>query len=289
VPTAAYSISLRLELGPEPGLLSRVVGVVEASGASVQEVTAAAASAGGTGVHLVVHCIDEAHMEAVARSLTAVAGVRLLAEVDRTFALHEGGKIEVGSKVAVTTGDDLAMAYTPGVARVCLAIAEDPAQSFELTVRRNMVAVVTDGTAVLGLGDIGPEAALPVMEGKALLFKQFAGIDAFPVCLRVSSTEELVETVERLAPSFGGINLEDIAAPRCFEVEERLRDLLDIPVFHDDSARHRHRHAGCPPRRGAGRRPPPRRTAGGRGRRRRRRGGDHQDPPGRRRTRHRGL
>ena len=236
-PLAAYSISLRLDLGPEPGLMGRVAGVAEASGASVQRLQAVPASPGSSGrapVELVVHCSDEAHMDAVARAVAEVEGVLLVELVDRTFALHDGGKIEVGSKVPVTTGDDLAMAYTPGVARVCTAIAHDVDRSFSLTVRRNMVAVVTDGTAVLGLGDIGPEAAMPVMEGKALLFKQFAGVDAFPICLRVSSTDELVETVARLAPTFGGINLEDIAAPRCFEVEERLRDLLDIPVFHDD-------------------------------------------------------
>ncbi len=231
-PLAAYSLSLRLELGPEPGLLGRAVGVVEGTGASIEHIQVSRSEP--TTADLVVHCTDEEHMGALVDAVTAVPGVGVLGVVDRTFAMHGGGKIEVGSRVPVVTGDDLAMAYTPGVARVCTAIAAEPQRSFELTVRRNMVAVVTDGTAVLGLGDIGPEAAMPVMEGKALLFKQFAGIDAFPVCVRVSSTDELVETVERLAPTFGGINLEDIAAPRCFEVEERLRVLLDIPVFHDD-------------------------------------------------------
>ena len=236
-PLAAYSIALRLDLGPGPGRLGSVVGAAEASGAAVESVRSlpgVPSASGRPPVELVVHCTDQAHMDAVAAAVAAVEGVFVEELVDRTFALHDGGKIEVGSKVSVTTADDLAMAYTPGVARVCTAIALHPGRSFQLTVRRNMVAVVSDGTAVLGLGDIGPEAAMPVMEGKALLFKQFAGIDAFPVCLRVSSTDELVETVVRLAPTFGGINLEDIAAPRCFEVEERLRDLLDIPVFHDD-------------------------------------------------------
>ena len=153
---------------------------------------------------------------------------------ERTFRLHEGGKIEVTSKSPLRNRDDLSMAYTPGVARVCMAIAENPWAAHTYTIKRNSVAVVTDGTAVLGLGDIGPAAALPVMEGKAMLFKEFAGVDAFPICLDVASTDELVETVERLAPVFGGINLEDIAAPRCFEVEERLKASLDIPVFHDD-------------------------------------------------------
>ncbi len=152
----------------------------------------------------------------------------------RTFAMHEGGKIEVRSKVPLKSRDDLSMAYTPGVARVCTAIEENPAEVHKYTIKRNTVGIVTDGTAVLGLGDIGPHASLPVMEGKAMLFKEFAGIDAFPICLNVASADELIETVMRLEPVFGGINLEDIAAPRCFEVEEKLKAALDIPVFHDD-------------------------------------------------------
>ena len=153
---------------------------------------------------------------------------------DRTFLLHLGGKIEVTSKVPLRNRDDLSMAYTPGVARVCRAIAERPEDVRRLTIKRNTVAVVTDGSAVLGLGNIGPAAALPVMEGKAALFKRFAGIDAFPICLDTQDTEEIIRTVQVLSPVFGGINLEDIAAPRCFEIERRLRELLDIPVFHDD-------------------------------------------------------
>ncbi|MEO5680054.1 MAG: NAD-dependent malic enzyme [Acidimicrobiales bacterium] len=235
-PLAAYSLGYRVELAPQPGALPRLVTAVETAGGSIEglRVHHHAADGDRVPVDLVVHCTDEAHMAAVAAAVEGVDGLRLVEAVDRTFALHQGGKVELRSKVPVTTSDDLAMAYTPGVARVCLAIARNPALAYDLTIKRNTVAVVTDGTAVLGLGDIGPEAALPVMEGKALLFKEFAGIDAFPVCLRVSSTDELVEAVERLAPTFGGINLEDIAAPRCFEVEERLRHSLDIPVFHDD-------------------------------------------------------
>src|SRR3712207_5365467 len=148
--------------------------------------------------------------------------------------MHLGGKVEVRSKMPVRSRDDLSMAYTPGVARVCRAIAEDPERAFNLTIKRNTVAVVSDGTAVLGLGDIGPEAAMPVMEGKAMLFKEFAGVDAFPICLDTKDTDEIVETVRRIAPAFGGINLEDISAPRCFEIEDRLQEALDIPVFHDD-------------------------------------------------------
>src|SRR5438874_10806013 len=166
--------------------------------------------------------------------LKHVAGVRVANISDRTFLMHLGGKIEIRNKIPIRTRDDLSMAYTPGVARVCLAIHDDRERVFALTVKQNTVAVVTDGTAVLGLGDIGPEAALPVMEGKAMLFKEFAGVDAFPLCLATKDVDKIVETVKYLAPGFGGINLEDIAAPRCFEVEERLRKDLDIPVFHDD-------------------------------------------------------
>ena len=153
---------------------------------------------------------------------------------DRTYAMHQGGKIEVLPLFPVGDRDDLSMAYTPGVARVCKTIEAEPERVHDLTIKKNTVAIVTDGTAVLGLGDIGPEAALPVMEGKALLFKEFAGVDGFPICLDCSSADEIVESVQRIAPVFGGINLEDIAAPQCFEVEERLKELLDIPVFHDD-------------------------------------------------------
>src|SRR5256884_1683438 len=163
-----------------------------------------------------------------------VAGVRIGHISDRTFLMHMGGKIEIRNKVPIRTRDDLSMAYTPGVARVCLAIRDDRQRVFSRTIKQNMVAVVTDGTAVLGLGDIGPEAALPVMEGKAMLFKEFGGVDAFPICLATKDVDKIVETVKLVAPGFGGINLEDIAAPRCFEVEERLRKELDIPVFHDD-------------------------------------------------------
>jgi len=235
-PLAAYSLDLHVELAPEAGILARLVTAIESVHGSIEGLLAHQHTTVGQGVpvDLVVHCSNEAHMATVTSAVSQVEGVRLVEVTDRTFAMHRGGKVELCSKVRVTTSDDLAMAYTPGVARVCEAIVEDPDLVFELTIKRNTVAIVTDGTAVLGLGDIGPEAALPVMEGKALLFKAFAGVDAFPVCLRVSSTDELVEAVERLAPTFGGINLEDIAAPRCFEVEERLRATLDIPVFHDD-------------------------------------------------------
>src|SRR3954463_6781896 len=172
--------------------------------------------------------------DAILAAIDALPSARVVDATDRTFLLHVGGKIELHNKVPVKTRDDLSMAYTPGVARVCEAIAADREKAFQYTVKRNTVAVVSDGTAVLGLGDIGPEAAMPVMEGKAMLFKEFAGVDAFPLCLNTKDPDAIVATVEAIAPGFGGINLEDISAPRCFEIEDRLKESLDIPVFHDD-------------------------------------------------------
>jgi len=168
------------------------------------------------------------------RAIGSTRGARVLSYVDRTMAMHRGGKIEQHNKYPLKTRDDLSMAYTPGVARVCTEIAEDRSKAFEFTIKKNTVAVVSDGSAVLGLGDIGPEAAMPVMEGKAMLFKEFAGVDAFPICLGTRDPDEIVQTVALLAPTFGGINLEDISAPRCFEIEARLKEAIDIPVFHDD-------------------------------------------------------
>jgi malate dehydrogenase (oxaloacetate-decarboxylating) len=224
-----------------PGALGRLATTIGDVGGNISQL----AGFDVRGPHLVedvtVNCSSEAHMEQVVSAVRALAGMEVLAAIDCTFELHEGGKIEVLAHTAIADRDDLSMAYTPGVARVCMAIAAQPARVHDLTIKGNTVAIVTDGTAVLGLGDIGPEASLPVMEGKALLFKEFAGVDAFPVCLDIrrdvpagARADEIVETVQRIAPVFGGINLEDIAAPVCFEVEERLRELLDIPVFHDD-------------------------------------------------------
>jgi malate dehydrogenase (oxaloacetate-decarboxylating) len=181
-----------------------------------------------------VSCADEAHGERVLEAVARVPGITVERSFDRTFAMHEGGKIEVTSKVQVKTREDLSMAYTPGVARICTAIHDDVDRAWSLTIKGNTVAVVSDGTAVLGLGDIGPEAAMPVMEGKALLFKEFAGVDAFPLCLATKDVDEIVALVKAVAPTFGGVNLEDISAPRCFEIERRLREELDIPIFHDD-------------------------------------------------------
>ena len=233
-PTAAYSILLRVRLDNRPGTLGRLATAIGEAGGNISAI-------GGfdvRGAHLdedvVVNCSSEDHIAKVTEAVRAVEGVEVVEVEDRTFAMHEGGKIEVLARMPVNDRDDLSMAYTPGVARVCTAIQHEPALAHALTIKKNTVAIVTDGTAVLGLGDIGPAGALPVMEGKALLFKSFAGVDGFPICLDVSTPEEIIETVVRIAPVFGGINLEDIAAPACFEIEDRLKELLDIPVFHDD-------------------------------------------------------
>ena len=234
LPTAAYSVNLQVEMLNVPNTLGRLATAIGEAGANI-------VSMGGFDVRgevltneIVVNCRDEEHATAVLNRVEALEGVVLRGWFDRTFDLHRGGKIEVLSLAPVTDNHDLSMAYTPGGARICMAIHADPSRAHELTIKKNTVAIVTDGTAVLGLGDIGPIAALPVMEGKALLFKEFAGVDAFPVCLDVNDPSEIVETVIRLAPAFGGINLEDIAAPAAFEVEEALQEALDIPVFHDD-------------------------------------------------------
>jgi malate dehydrogenase (oxaloacetate-decarboxylating) len=214
--------------------LGRLATAIGAAGGNITALDIADATA-VTIVHdVAVDARDEDHAAAIGKALGGLPGITVLSIADRTFLLHAGGKISVTSKVPLRSRDDLSMAYTPGVARVCNAIAAEPDRVHELTIKRNSVAIVTDGTAVLGLGNIGPAAALPVMEGKAMLFKEFAGIDAFPICLAVNSADEIVETVRRIAPVFGGVNLEDIAAPHCFEVEERLKADLDIPVFHDD-------------------------------------------------------
>jgi malate dehydrogenase (oxaloacetate-decarboxylating) len=183
---------------------------------------------------LTVACGDANHAEDVVRAVREIDGVSVDSVSDRTFLLHKGGKIEIRPKIAIRTRDDLSMAYTPGVGRVSTAIHEDPSKAWALTIKGNTVAVISDGTAVLGLGDIGPEAAMPVMEGKCMLFKEFAGVDAIPLCVDTKDTDEIVTFVKHAAPAFGGINLEDIAAPRCFEIERRLREELSIPVFHDD-------------------------------------------------------
>jgi malate dehydrogenase (oxaloacetate-decarboxylating) len=234
IPSASYSITVRLEIPADAASVGRLTTAVGAAGGVVSALDVTESYLDSIVVDVTCAARDQEHSEQLTAALRALAGVTIRKVSDRTFLLHLGGKIEVRSKVPLRNRDDLSMAYTPGVARVCLAIAAQPEDARRLTIKRNSVAVVTDGSAVLGLGNLGPAAALPVMEGKAALFKRFAGIDAWPICLDTQDVDEIVRTVQLIAPVFGGINLEDIAAPRCFEVEQRLRALLDIPVFHDD-------------------------------------------------------
>jgi malate dehydrogenase (oxaloacetate-decarboxylating) len=233
-PSASYSLTVRLKIKNRPGMLGRVASAIGQAGGDIGAVDLVQSSRDHVVRDITINARDDVHGQEIVSRLRRLPGIHLSNVSDRTFLLHLGGKIEIRNKVPIRTRDDLSMTYTPGVARVCLAIKEDRQRAFTLTIKQNAVAVVTDGTAVLGLGDIGPEAALPVMEGKAMLFKEFGGVDAFPICLATKDVDKIVETVKLIAPTFGGINLEDIAAPRCFEVEERLRKELDVPVFHDD-------------------------------------------------------
>ncbi|MBV8257065.1 MAG: NAD-dependent malic enzyme [Actinobacteria bacterium] len=232
--SASFSITLRVRLEDSPGSFAALAREIADAGGLLDAIDLVRVEPGSKVRDVTVLATDAAHADAIIASCRAVPGVEVEAVSDRTFLLHLGGKIHMDANAPVKTRDDLSMAYTPGVARVCRAIADDPEKAWNLTVKRNTVAVVTDGTAVLGLGDIGPEAAMPVMEGKALLFKEFGGVDAWPLALATKDVDQIVATVEAIAPGFGGINLEDISAPRCFEIEERLRASLDIPVFHDD-------------------------------------------------------
>ncbi|HEX5834159.1 MAG TPA: malic enzyme-like NAD(P)-binding protein, partial [Pyrinomonadaceae bacterium] len=216
--------------------LGKLTAAIAESGGALSSVDLVP-GAGGEGKRVrefTIDARDQAHWEQILRAIGSTRGARVLDYVDRTMAMHRGGKIEQHNKYPLKTRDDLSMAYTPGVARVCMDIHHDRSKAFEYTIKKNTVAVVTDGTAVLGLGDIGPAAAMPVMEGKAMLFKEFAGVDAFPICLNTKDPDEIVRTVKAISTAFGGINLEDISAPRCFQIEERLKEELDIPVFHDD-------------------------------------------------------
>ncbi len=233
-PSASYSITLRVRLNHKPGMLGAVTSAIGSAGGLVGAVDIAQASSQYTIRDITVDAASVEHEEAIVEAVRRVPGAEVVHVSDLTFLLHLGGKIEIHNKSPLKTRADLSMAYTPGVARVCMAIHADPEKAFTLTIKKNTVAVVSDGTAVLGLGDIGPKAAMPVMEGKAMLFKEFGGVDAWPLCLDTQDSEEIIRTVKAVAPGFGGINLEDISAPRCFEIEERLRRELDIPVFHDD-------------------------------------------------------
>jgi malate dehydrogenase (oxaloacetate-decarboxylating) len=234
LPSISYSITVRLEAPARGNAVSLLTSAVEQVGGVVTALDVTASGHERLSIDVTCAASDTAHAEQITEALAAVDGVSIGKVSDRTFLMHLGGKIEIQPKVPIRNRDDLSMIYTPGVARICLAIAENPDDARRLTIKRNTVAVVTDGSAVLGLGNLGAKAALPVMEGKAALFKRFAGIDAFPICLDTQDVDEIVRTVELIAPVFAGINLEDISAPRCFEIERRLRDKLDIPVFHDD-------------------------------------------------------
>jgi len=229
-----YSITVRVDLLPDAAATSGLTQAVIEAGAVLTALDVVDSTHSVLTVDVTCNTRDSQHADQVTEAIAALDNAQVRKVSDRTFLLHLGGKLEVQPKVPLKTRDDLSRAYTPGVARICLAIAEDPSDARRLTIKRNTVAVVTDGSAVLGLGNIGALAALPVMEGKAALFKRFANIDAWPVCLDTQDVDEIVRTVQILAPAYGGINLEDISAPRCFEVERRLRELLDIPVFHDD-------------------------------------------------------
>jgi len=232
--SASYSILIRMELNNKPGMLGRVVSAIGKAGGNLGAVDIVGFKGSCIIRDIVVSTADHDMMQKILDVVKRIDGVNVIDIADRTFLAHVGGKIEIKSKIPLNSRDDLAMAYTPGVARICEAIHEDPERAHDLTIKKNCIAIVSDGTAVLGLGDIGPKAAMPVMEGKVLLFKNFGGVDAFPICLDTKVPDEIIETVVRIAPGFGGINLEDISAPRCFEVENRLKEILDIPVFHDD-------------------------------------------------------
>src|SRR2546421_12223801 len=233
-PTASHSLTIRLEIQNQPGMLGKVTSAIGKAGGDIGAIDLVEVRKKTLIRDLTFKASDEPHGQQVVERLKAIEGIKVVHISDRTFLMHLGGKIEIKGKIPVKTRDDLSMAYTPGVARVCIAIHHDPDKAYTLTTKQNTVAVVSDGTAVLGLGDIGPNGAAPVMEGKALIFKEFAGVDAWPLCLATKDVDEIVTIVKAISPGFGGINLEDISAPRCFEIEDRLKEELDIPVFHDD-------------------------------------------------------
>lgn len=233
-PSPSYSITLRLEIINQVGMFGKIATAIGEAGGDIGAVNIVRVGKGVIVRDITVNARDEAHEKDIVDAVKKIKGVRVIHASDRTFLVHHGGKIEIHNKVPVKNRSDLSRVYTPGVARVCMAIHHDREKTYRFTIKRNSVAIVTDGSAVLGLGDIGPEAAMPVMEGKAMLFKEFANIDAFPICLSTRDTEEIIKTIKYISPAFGGINLEDISSPRCFEIEERLKQELDIPVFHDD-------------------------------------------------------
>ncbi|RMH37472.1 MAG: NAD-dependent malic enzyme [Deltaproteobacteria bacterium] len=233
-PSPQYSITMRISYPHEPGWIARIADAIAQRGGVILAIDLVHIHGGRSLRDYTIECSSTEHANAIVEAVRAIDGVEIESVSDNTFLVHLGGKLEVVAKTPIKTRADLSMVYTPGVARVCLAIRDDPRAAFNLTVRSNTVAVVSDGSAVLGLGDIGPVAALPVMEGKAALFKEFGGVNAFPLCVAARDVDDVVRFCEQIAPTFGGINLEDISAPRCFEIERRLRESLDIPVMHDD-------------------------------------------------------
>ncbi len=234
--SAQFSVTVRVELDARQEPLGKLTAAIAEAGGALQgvDLVPGAGAEGRRVREFTVDARDQSHWEQIMRAIGSTRGARVLDYTDRTFAMHRGGKIAQANKYPLKTRDDLSRAYTPGVARVCTEIANDRSKAFDFTIKKNTVAVVSDGSAVLGLGDIGPEAAMPVMEGKCMLFKEFAGVDAFPICLDTNDPDRIIEAVRLVAPTFGGINLEDISAPRCFHIEEALKEELDIPVFHDD-------------------------------------------------------
>jgi malate dehydrogenase (oxaloacetate-decarboxylating) len=233
-PSPSYSIIIRLEIVSKPGMLGKVTSTIGRVGGDIGAVDIVGFKKNLTIRDIIVSVADIPMGEKIVEELHQIKGANVLQVTDRTFMVHQGGKIEIKNKIPLNSREDLSMVYTPGVARICKAIEEKRERVYDLTIKKNTIAVVTDGTAVLGLGDIGPEAALPVMEGKAMLFKEFGGVDAIPLCLKTKDPKQIVTVVKSISPGFGGVNLEDISAPRCFEIERRLRNALDIPVFHDD-------------------------------------------------------
>ncbi len=234
VPSPQYSITVRLEYPHQPGWIARIAGLIARLGGAIGAIDLVHIHRGNSVRDYTIECPSSEQEQAMLEAIRELEGVKVHSVSDDTYLMHLGGKLEVRSRVALETRSDLSRAYTPGVARVCQTIREDPRTSFNLTIRKNCIAVVSDGSAVLGLGDIGARAAMPVMEGKAVLFKRFGGVDAFPLCVDSRDPDEIIRFCEMAAPSFGGINLEDISAPRCFRIERELEQRLEIPVFHDD-------------------------------------------------------
>jgi malate dehydrogenase (oxaloacetate-decarboxylating) len=233
-PNSSFSVTLRLQIPNRVGMLASVTQAIATSGGNLGQIDLIEQTRQESIRDITVDAASTEQAETIVQAVKELIDIKVIDVYDRTFNLHRGGKISIASRIPLKSVSDLAMAYTPGVGRICKAIAQNPEEVYQLTIKQNTVAIVTDGSAVLGLGNLGPAAALPVMEGKAMLFKEFAGIDAFPICLDTQDTEEIIKAVKNIAPVFGGVNLEDIAAPRCFEIEKRLQAELDIPIFHDD-------------------------------------------------------